>query len=78
MHDFIERSERYEREGQHFGNSNAYRVINQKLKENPDIVAFYEGSKRYRGPRSLIRHGMLMPIDWDGGTTAEQEVENSE
>ncbi len=26
---------------------------------------FYDDSKRYRGPRSLIRHGMMMPIDWD-------------
>jgi hypothetical protein len=78
MHDFIERSERYEREGQHFGNSNAYRVINRKMKERSEVVAFYEGSKRYRGPRSLIRHGMLMPIDWDGGTTAGREAENSE
>lgn len=65
MHDFIERSERYEREGQHWKNSTAYRVINQKMKEMPEVVAFHEGSKRYRGPRSLIRHGMLMPIDWD-------------
>jgi hypothetical protein len=65
MHDFIERSERYEREGQYWNNSNAYRVINQKMKEMPEVVAFYEGSKRYRGPRSLIRHGMMMPIDWE-------------
>ena len=65
MHDFLERSERYEREGQHFDNSNAYRVINRKIKDMPEVVAFYEGSKRYRGPRSLIRHGMLMPIGWE-------------
>jgi|GEM_PF-518193 len=67
MHDLVERSERYEREGQHWRNSNAYRVINRHFKEQPEVVAFYEGSKRYRGPRSLIRHGMLMPIDWDSG-----------
>ena len=30
-------------------------------------IAFYEGSKRYRGPRSLLRHGMMMPIDWETG-----------
>jgi hypothetical protein len=63
MHDFIERSERNEREGQYWKNSNAHRIIS-RLKENPDTVAFYEGSKRYRGPKSLIRHGMLMPVDW--------------
>jgi hypothetical protein len=66
MHDFIERSERYEREGQYWNNSNAYRVINRRLKEKPETVAFYEGSKRYRGPKSLIRYGMLMPVDWEG------------
>ncbi len=65
MHDFIERSERYEREGQYWNNSNAYRVINRRLKEKPETVVFYDGSKRYRGPKSLIRHGMLMPVDWD-------------
>ncbi|MGE0242126.1 MAG: glycosyltransferase family 2 protein, partial [Parvibaculaceae bacterium] len=65
MHDFIERSERFAREAQHFGKSNAYRVISEKIKDMPEVVAFHEGSKRYRGPRSLIRHGMLMPIDWD-------------
>lgn len=65
MHDFIERSLRYAGEGQHFNNSNAYRVISRKMKEKPEVVAFYEGSKRYRGPRSLLRHGMLMPIDWE-------------
>ena len=69
MHDFVERSERYEREAQHWNKSVAYRIINQKLREKPDIVAFYEGSKRYRGPRSLLRHGMLMPIDWESDGT---------
>lgn len=67
MHDLIERSERYEREGQHWNNSSVYRAINRRLKEIPEIVAFYEGSKRYRGPRSLIRHGMMMPVDWEDG-----------
>lgn len=65
MHDFIERSERYEREAQHFANSNAYRVMNEKMKSMPEVVAFYEGSKRYRGPQSLLMHGMLMSIDWE-------------
>ena len=75
MNDFVERSERYEREGQHWKNSNAYRVINQKMKDMPEVVAFYEKSKRYRGPRSLIRHGMLMPIDWEG---AERDLAGEE
>ena len=70
MHDFIERAARYAREAQHFANSNAYRVIGEKLQDMPEIVAFYDGSKRYRGPRSLIRHGMLMPIDWKGEARA--------
>jgi len=33
-------------------------------------IAFYEGSKRYRGPRSLLRHGMMMPIDWETGRSS--------
>jgi hypothetical protein len=76
MHDFIERSQRYEAEAQHWNGSVAYRIVNQKMKDMPDVMAFYEGSKRYRGPRSLIRHGMLMPIDWEdeARTFADQNV----
>ncbi|MFZ5676632.1 MAG: glycosyltransferase family 2 protein [Pseudomonadota bacterium] len=65
MHDFIERSERYEREGQHWNNSVAYKSINSKVRDLPEVVMFHEDSKRYRGPRSLIRHGMMQPIEWD-------------
>ncbi|MGE0007649.1 MAG: glycosyltransferase family 2 protein [Parvibaculaceae bacterium] len=65
MHDFIDRSRRYASEAQHFAGSNAYRVISEKVKDMPEVVAFHEGSKRYRGPRSLVRHGMLMPIGWE-------------
>ncbi|WP_119391414.1 glycosyltransferase family 2 protein [Taklimakanibacter lacteus] len=67
MHDFINRSRRFEQEGQHWNNSNAYRAINRHLDEDPQPNAFYEGSKRYRGPRSLVRHGMMIPIAWDSG-----------
>jgi len=62
MHDFIERPARNERKN--WNSSNADRNINRQPKEKPPLVAFYEGSKRYRGAKSLIRHGMLMPIDW--------------
>jgi hypothetical protein len=31
-----------------------------------EVSFFHQDSKRYRGPRSLIRHGMMMPIDWQG------------
>jgi hypothetical protein len=65
MHDFIERSRRYEHEGQHWNQSSAYQLINKRLQEMPEAMIFYEGSKRYRGPRSLLRHGMMQPIDWD-------------
>jgi len=34
--------------------------------EDRETIAFYKKSKRYRGSRSLIRHGMMMPIDWQG------------
>lgn len=65
MSDFIERSERFEREGQHWKGSKAYKFMNERRREMSQTVPFHADSKRYRGPRSLIRHGMLMPIAWD-------------
>lgn len=65
MNDFIERSQRYEHEGQHWSGSRAYKYMNEHMRELPQTMPFHDGSKRYRGARSLIRHGMLMPIDWD-------------
>lgn len=64
--DLAERSERFEREGQHWNKSHAYRTINQKLREAPEIVAIYENSKRYEGPQSLVKAGLMQAIDWSG------------
>lgn len=65
MDDFRARSRRYEEEGQHALNSRAYHIINQELAGMPKLVAHYPGSRRYDGPASLIRHGMMQLIDWD-------------
>lgn len=64
MHDFIARSRQNELEGQHVADSRAYRIINDSLARNPDTVVFYGKSKRYRGPKSLVRHHMMAPIAW--------------
>ncbi len=64
MHDFIERSKRNELEGQHVAGSRAYRIINARVAEMPEVVALYSKSKRYRGPKSLVRHHMMRPIVW--------------
>lgn len=65
MDDFRARSRRYEEEGQHALDSRAYQIINRELAQMPKLVAQYPGSRRYDGPMSLIRHGLLHPIDWD-------------
>lgn len=65
MDDFGARSRRYEEEGQHALASRAYRIINRELAGMPKLVAHYPGSRRYDGPASLIRHGMMQPIEWD-------------
>lgn len=62
--DFIGRSERLEREGQHWNRSKVYRTVNQKLREAPETVAICAHSRRYEEPKSLIRHGLMQPIDW--------------
>ena len=70
MDDFRERSRLFAHEGQHARNSRAYQIINEQLAQMPKLVARYSGSKRYESPRSLIRHGMMMPIDWQDGAPA--------
>jgi hypothetical protein len=65
MDDFRARSRRYEEEGQHALGSRAYQIINRELAAMPKLVAHYPDSRRYDGPASLIRHGMMQPIDWD-------------
>lgn len=65
MDDFIERSARYEREGQHAAGSESYRLINERLAEMPEVEFFHPNSRRYRGPKSLLRHRTMQSIDWN-------------
>ena len=65
MDDFIERSARYEREGQHAHGSRSYRLINERLAKMPEVSFFHPNSRRYRGPKSLIRNRVIQSIDWD-------------
>jgi hypothetical protein len=64
MDDFIERSARYEREGQHAFGSEAYQLINAQMAKVPEVTFFHPKSRRYRGPKSLIRYLVMQPIDW--------------
>lgn len=64
MDDFADRSKRNESEGEHYGQGQLYRVINQKLAVQPRLVAHNARSALYTGPDSLIRHNLLLPIDW--------------
>jgi hypothetical protein len=65
MDDFIERSARYEREGQHAAGSESYRLINERLVAMPQVEFFHPNSRRYRGPKSLIRYRVMQTIDWN-------------
>ncbi len=67
MDDLRERSLRFAGEGQHSTNSLAYRLINERLAQQPELVARHSGSRPYEDPQSLIRHGMMLPIDWQAG-----------
>ena len=65
MDDFIERSARYEREGQHAFKSGSYVAINRRMAEMPKVAFFHPNSRRYRGPKSLLRHRVMQSIDWN-------------
>lgn len=64
MDDFTDRSKRAEEERQHVLNSNAYRIINNRLAENPEIAAHNDDSCRFTGPQSLIDHRIMKQIEW--------------
>jgi hypothetical protein len=63
--DFVQRSGRYEREGQHSESSHAYKIANSVMAEKGLVSAHYKGSRRYVGPQSLIECGLMQPIDWN-------------
>jgi hypothetical protein len=65
MDDFVERSATYEREGQHAFGSREYQLINEQLTTMPALTFFHPGSRRYRGPKSLIRYRVMQPFDWN-------------
>jgi hypothetical protein len=64
MDDFIERSARFEHEGQHAFDSRSYALINERLAEMAEVEFFHPNSRRYRGPKSLIRYRVMQTIDW--------------
>jgi hypothetical protein len=53
MDDFIERSRRFESEGQHAGGALAYKTINERVAEMPGVNFFHAHSRRYRGPKNF-------------------------
>jgi hypothetical protein len=62
--DFPERSAAYAREKQHAFGSQVYRMSNEVMKDNPGMTAMHAQSRRYRGPKSLLRHRFILPLDW--------------
>ena len=64
LDDFPERSAVYAREKQHSSESQVYRMSAQVLAENPGMSAMHACSRRYRGPKSLLRHRFMLPLDW--------------
>lgn len=62
--DFIERSAVYEEEKQHAHDSLSYQLSNQVIRENATTTAMHAQSRRYRGPKSLLRYRIMLPLDW--------------
>lgn len=62
--DLEERSATFVQEGQHGWDSEGYRIISAHLREGRTVSAYHANSRRYRGSKSLIRHGLMQPIDW--------------
>jgi hypothetical protein len=62
--DFPERSMAYAQEKQHAFGSKVYRMSSQVMEENPALSAMHAKSRRYRGPKSLLRYRVMLPLDW--------------
>ena len=62
--DFPERSATFAREKRHAHHSLAYRLYNEVMREQASMSAMHAQSRRYRGPKSLLRHRMMLPLDW--------------
>src|SRR5436190_3910005 len=74
LDDFVERCAINEQENQHAHDSHAYWIINQRIAELPALIALDDNSQRYEGPASLIRHGLLLPIDWNAGPASGEKA----
>jgi hypothetical protein len=64
MDDFVERSARFEREGQHAFDSIMYKALNDAIANAKSVSFFHSNSRRYRGPQSLLRYRVMQTIDW--------------
>lgn len=42
-----------------------YKAYQSVLKASPELVLAYDGSRSYRGPDSLLRAGLIEPIEWN-------------
>lgn len=62
--DYLERSAVYEREKHHAHDSQVYRVSSEVMREKGPMSAMHVGSRRYRGPKSLLRYRIMLPFDW--------------
>jgi hypothetical protein len=40
-------------------------VINERLAEMPQVGFVHANSRRYRGPKSLIRYRVMQSIGWN-------------
>jgi hypothetical protein len=62
--DFERRVRQAVSEGQYWNNSYEYRVYQSALEADSDLNFFYKGSLPYEGVHSLIKAGLIKPIDW--------------
>jgi hypothetical protein len=62
MDDFVERTVTNVAEDQHWNGCIHYREISETLEQTPDMTAFHGNSRRYRGPKSLLRYHLMKPL----------------
>jgi hypothetical protein len=62
--DFVQRIPRAVSEGQYWNNAYEYQVYQSALEADPDLSFFYEGSLPYEGVHSLVKAGLINPIEW--------------
>jgi hypothetical protein len=62
MDDFAERAAVNVAENQHWNGSFHYHQIQETLEDAPAVVAFQGSSRRYRGPKSLLRYRLMKSL----------------